>query len=44
MTEEVRPNQDGDEKDWGEILNKIKDGVGPRIFLFQKVIKDHANQ
>jgi hypothetical protein len=36
MTEEVRPNQDGDEKDWGENLNKIKDGVVPLIAYFKK--------
>jgi hypothetical protein len=44
MTDAGRPNQDRDEKDWGESLNKTKDGVGPLIFLFQEVIKDHTNQ
>jgi hypothetical protein len=36
MTEEVRPNQDGDEKDWGESSNKIKDGVKPLSVYFRK--------
>jgi hypothetical protein len=36
MTEEVRPNQDGDEKNWGESLNKIKAGVEPLSAYFRK--------